>query len=96
MNTENQLKHGRKDKRGPKQRQQSKNKLDEHCQNCRKNSHSKADCWSKAGGGGQGLKAKPKLKKDFKIEESVVVAVAGDDESFAFICTTDQQILLPY
>ena len=47
-------------------------------------------------GGGQGLKAKPKLKKDFKIEESVVVAVAGDDESFAFICTTDQQILLPY
>ena len=58
------------------------------CHNCGKTGHKKPDCWAKGGGKeGQGPKQK---KKGKKAEAAVVAAVNdGDDELFAFTCTSD-------
>ena len=52
------------------------------------------DCWSKGGDKeGQGPKVKANLKKTSKTGESAVVKDAGDDDSFAFVCTTDHSMV---
>ena len=87
------LAHRRKEKKCSKQLW-SKTKSDKCCENCGKNGHSKVDCWLEGGGKeGQGPKAKANLKKSPKIGESAIVADASDNNSFAFICTTDHSMV---
>ena len=79
---------GKMTKKGSKLKHKSKTKSNEHCENCKKGGHTKADCWVKGGGKeGQGLRAKAKEKKKIKTGNSAALADSGDN-SFTFFCTS--------
>ena len=64
-----------------------KSNPDVNCKNCKKNGHTKNDCWSKRGGKeGQGPKQN---KKTTKVETAIVAANVEDNKMFAFTCTSN-------
>ena len=79
---------GKTTKKGSILKHKSKTKPDEHCENCKKGGHTKADCWAKGGGKeGQGPRAKAKEKKKTETGNSAALADSSDN-SFSFFCTS--------
>jgi hypothetical protein len=67
-----------------------KERSDKTCENCKKQGHTKPECWAKGGGKeGEGPKQNTSETKE---KESAAVAEEAkndNDESFAFTCTSD-------
>ena len=60
---------------------------DVNCKNCKKDGHTKNDCWSKWGEKeGQGPKQN---KKTTKVETAIVAANVENNKMFAFTCTSN-------
>ena len=79
--------HVKRNKAGKKKK--SKEKSEEECENCQKPGHGKDNCYAKGCGKEGQAPWQNKGKKANKTETITVAADEGEDEMFAFACSSD-------